>query len=238
MRTQKRYFDEDIRRAEAVLNLAAKEKDKKADPQIVSDLRLSAIGMAIGALDAYLCDAYVDCLTSVLRSYVNGEWKGILPASYAKRALPAGIVLDSSRKHRPLWSLRMAVRKIMERDNVLCIDRVPKLFNGILPDTHKLWAGIVDELLALNSRRFAAFHQWEVAALTGKALAKARKEVIARFQSRLKETIQYRHDWAHNLGWPKTAIHNLTPQQATTRIREVRHFVDVFDRHIEQHRKA
>ncbi len=144
-KTHRRHFDEDISRAEAILATA---KARKGDARVSSDLRLSPVSMAVGAMDAYLCDAYVDCLTAVLRAYVTGQWNGgQLPSHYAKQQLPAGEVLDSSRTERPLWSLRMAARSVMERGNMLTLSRVPEQFNGILPDRHKLWVGLIDRLI-------------------------------------------------------------------------------------------
>jgi len=220
MTTARRHFDEDITRAEAVLAHARSQEQASSPARLIGDIRLSAVAMAVGALDAYFCDAYVDCLTSVLHAYVTSQWVGDLPSSYAKKELPAGVVLDASRPHRPLWSLRMAARTVMERDNVLSVTRVPDLFNGNLAGSHKLWLGVIDQLIALGYKRFTGCYPADIEALSGKALGKAKKKAIATFQERIKSTVQYRHDWAHNLGRPRLAIVDLTHGRACARVRQ------------------
>ena len=79
--TFRRHFDEDIARAESLLDLSggrapAIRKGSRAD-----DIRLSAVAMSVGAMDAYFCDAYVDCLARRLQSF---KASGLpLPKSYA-----------------------------------------------------------------------------------------------------------------------------------------------------------
>jgi hypothetical protein len=234
--THRRHFDEDIARAEAILATA---RSRKGDARLPSDLRLSAVSMAVGAMDAYLCDAYVDCLTAVLRAYVTGQWKDDhLPSHYAKQQLPAGEVLDSSRRVRPLWSLRMAARSVMERGNMLTMSRVPEQFNGVLPDSHKLWVGLIDRLIGFGYKRLTGVTGPEVNKLSGKPLEQAKKRAIKTFFNRISDTIQIRHDWAHNCGRPKTAIKTFSHAQARDRIREIRLFVTAFDDHLQQHRKV
>ncbi len=183
--TPRKHFDEDIYRAEQMLQLAQHMSAKGADTELTRDLYMSALTLGVGAMDAYFSDSYVDCLTKVLRAYIHGMWQGDLPAAYAKRELPAKEMLDSSRMNRPLWSLRMATRKIMERNNMLSIPRVKDEFNGILPASHKLWSGLVDELIACNSKRFTGVTQADMAKLSGKGLEKAKKRAIASFQERV-----------------------------------------------------
>ncbi len=80
--TFRRHFDEDISRAESLLVLAngaapVTRKGRRAD-----EIRLSAVAMAVGAMDAYFCDAYVDCLARRLQSFKSGVLG--LPTSYAQ----------------------------------------------------------------------------------------------------------------------------------------------------------
>ena len=130
--TARRHFDDDIGRASALLVQASKLHNGGAT-RLATDIRSASVAMAVGAMDAYLCDKYVDCLTSVLREYRTGSWPGNLPRFYAKQQLPAGEVLDTSRAARPNWAIRMAARSVMEKDNMLSISRVKDHFNPILP---------------------------------------------------------------------------------------------------------
>jgi hypothetical protein len=190
----------------------------------------------VGALDAYLCDAYVDCLTAVLRAYTQGRWVGALPSAYSKQMLPAGEILKSTRQHRPLWRVRMSARKVMEKDNMLSLSRLEDSFNGILPNNHKLWLDFVPVLAAHNLVRLTRHVAADLAALAGDPLVKAKKQVAAAVKARLEATIQIRHDWIHNCGRPKNAIQDLTHGQAKARMHDIRLFVEDLDDHLESHR--
>ena len=84
----------------------------------------------MGALDAYLCDAFADSLARAMKQ-CRRDGKA-LPAGYAKLAIPAGPLL-SSYKVRPNWGLRMAARAMMEKDNMLQLGRLKDLLNPVLP---------------------------------------------------------------------------------------------------------
>jgi hypothetical protein len=193
--------------------------------------------MAVGSLDAYLCDAYVDCLTAVLRAYAQNTWVGKLPAAYAKQMLPAGEILKSTRRHRPLWRVRMAARKVMEKDNMLALSRIEDCFNGILPPAQKLWLALIPNLTAHNLKRLTKHNAADMAGFAaGKPLEKAQKQVIAAVKARIGKIIQFRHDWIHNCGRPKTAIVDLTHGRAKARIRDIKLFIEDLDDHLTAHR--
>jgi hypothetical protein len=63
------HSNEDIGRAENLLARSHVMEDAGEPGQLYKDVRLSSVALAVGALDAYLSDAYVDCLTAVLRAY-------------------------------------------------------------------------------------------------------------------------------------------------------------------------
>lgn len=237
--TARTHFDEDISRAEQLCEQAKQLEDSGADKRLYGDIRFSAIGMAVGALDAYLCDKYVDCLSSVLKAYSNGDWQGNLPAYYRKQLLPAGEILDRSRESRPLWSIRMAARSIMEKDNMLSIGRVESMFNPILPDNQKVFAALIPVLVGYGWKKLTGPKtDAEIATLTGKSKEKATKKAISVLKERIGQTIQIRHDWIHNCGRPKSSIKDYTDRQTYSRIKEIKALVVKFDQHIEAHRKS
>ncbi|NLE73032.1 MAG: hypothetical protein GX604_00135 [Actinobacteria bacterium] len=88
MLDQVRYLDDDVTRT-----------------QLALDLRVAAIAMAVGAMDAHLCNKYVDCPSTVLKAYAKGRWNGSLPKACADARLPASDVLDTSRKAGPAWGI-------------------------------------------------------------------------------------------------------------------------------------
>jgi len=120
--TARTHFDQDIARAEAVAVQADLLEVQGSAAEVVNDIRLAAVGMAVGALDAYLSDKYVDCLTMALRAYSRGAWRGEFPDPFAKSGLPAGVILDvTKRRVRPAWALRVAARSLMEKESMLKI---------------------------------------------------------------------------------------------------------------------
>jgi len=217
--------------------------------RLVQDVRLSGVALAVGAMDAYLCDAYVDCLSAALQAYRRGTWPSAqLPSYYRRQLLPAGEVLDVSRMQRPLWSIRMAARRVMERDNMLAVSRIESMFNGILPPGQRLWDCMVGPFLQHRRKRFTGDRTAaDIAALAAvrpmtsaaqKRLNEARKAVTARARSRISSTVQLRHDWIHNCGRPKTSIVTKSSSRAWTHVREVGWFVVALDDHLDQHRRA
>jgi hypothetical protein len=114
----RKHFDDDYSRAKS-LHEKAEVMENNGEERLAKDTRLSAVAMSVGAMDAYFCDAYVDCFTSVLRAYANGEWKNSWPNGYLKQDIPAEQALDAlrvspSRSDRPQWALRMTARNIMD----------------------------------------------------------------------------------------------------------------------------
>jgi hypothetical protein len=234
--TFRMHFNDDIARAENILSRSQAMHGAGEPERLCQDLQLSSVALAVGALDAYLCDAYVDCLTAVLRAYVQGRWVGALPSAYSKQMLPVGEILKSTRQHRPLWRVRMAARKVMERDNMLSLSELQDSFNGILPNNQKLWLDFVPVLASHNLVRLTRHVAADLLSLAGEALVRAKKEVAAAVKARLGSTIQIRHDWIHNCGRPKNAIQELSHGQASARIRDIRLFIEDFDDHLEAHR--
>lgn len=234
--TFRTHFNDDINRAENILALSRVMENAGEPERLYKDLRWSSVALAVGALDAYLCDAYVDCLTAVLRAYTQEQWVGALPATYSRQMLPAGEILKSTRQHRPLWRVRMAARKVMEKDNMLSLSRLEDCFNGILPNHKKLWLDFVPVLAAHNLARLTKHVESDLAVLAGDALVQAKKQIAEAVKTRLGTTIQIRHDWIHNCGRPKNAIQDLTHGQAKARIRDIRLFIEDLDNHLDSHR--
>lgn len=234
--TQRVHFNADIARAEALLEKAEQMEVAGEPARLCLDLRSSAVALAVGALDAYFCDAYVDCLSAVLQAYVGNTWTGALPSAFANQQLAAGEVLSTTRQHRPNWSIRMAARKVMAKDNMLSISKLDDKFNGILPANQKLWLTLIPKLVSHNLKRLTKYRAADLAVLTGDPLEKAKKEVVASVKSRIGKIIQFRHDWIHNCGRPKSAIEDLTHGRAHARIRDIRILITEFDDHIQAHR--
>ncbi len=130
----------------------------------------------------------------------------------------------------------MAVKAVMEKDNMYSLSRLDDVFNGILPGSQKLWLGIVPQLAKLSRRRFTKHLTADLAALSGKPLQDAQKALVGSVKKRIGITVQFRHDWIHNCARPKGAIVNYTNGEAKAAMNEIKSLVDIFDAHIEAHR--
>ncbi|WLA08669.1 hypothetical protein [Xanthomonas translucens] len=235
--TARRHFDQDISRALTIHTQASAMGPAPPDPVLKNDLLLSAVAMSVGAMDAYLCDAFVDCLTAALRSYRKGTWTGVFPSGYATQNLPAGILL-TQKASRPDWAIRMAARKLMERQNILSISLVDDLFNPILPPAHKLWLTFIQIIIAHNRTRLTKHTTETIAGLAGKPLEDAKKQATAALKKRIGAIVQDRHDWIHNCARPKSAIKQTNATAAKRAIDDIKLFITTLDDHVETHRRA
>jgi hypothetical protein len=231
--TARAHFDDDIARAQAMLDEAVRLPASRA--AVAVDLRRAAVAFAVGALDAYLCDAYIDCLTRCLRAYRQGTCAK-LPADYGKELLPAGPLLAQHYTSRSNWGLRMAARARMERENLLQVGRVKELFNPVLPAQQKLWLDVIDQYTALGLKRLTTFRAAEILAMPAGQRPTARKQAAAALIRRIGAIVQRRHDIVHNVDRPKVSTQGLTPGQATAMVRDIRYFIQVLDQHLDQHR--
>ena len=235
-RTARKHFDDDISRAETLLALANDGENQLGD-EVNRDLRLAAVAMAVGAMDAYFCDAYADCLTKRLQSAKDGP-KG-LPESYGTRKIPAAVLVNLFEHENENWSLRMAARDIMDKESVLDISKVTGLFNPVLPQERQLWPEVMEPLIARDRKTLTGTTRVQYDAIvTPKDRKKAREAAAGEMKKRLQETIQYRHDWVHNCGRPKSAVKALKPGAASQRISEVRAVVEAVDDHLQAYREV
>lgn len=197
------------------------------------DIGRVSVSFGVGAMDAYLCDAFADTLARCLRSCrQNGH---VLPDGYKKLELPIGPLMTNYRA-RANWGLRMATRALMERDNLLRLSRLRELLNPALPTGKKLWGDLAQDFVDLNRKRIAGYRKGEYAALTGKAKAEGPKTVTHQVMTRMGEIVQRRHDVVHNCDRPKIAKQPMTLGQAKAMLADVHDFVKILDQHLDTHR--
>ena len=228
--TPRNHFDDDISRAWDLHALAVSAEP--ADAPLATDVARVAVAFGVGAMDAYLCDAFTDTLARCLKSCRNGHE---LPNGYAKLELPIGPLMTGYAV-RENWALRMAARALMERDNLLQLGRLKELLNPALPPGHKLWNDIAQEYVDLDRKRLTGFRKSEYAALTGQAKAKAPNKASNAILTRMGEIVQRRHDIVHNCDRPKAAKQWLSLAAAKKMLADVEDFVVVLDEHLETHR--
>lgn len=125
--TALQHFKDDIARAKAMVAHANPLSDATSvDELLRSDLLRSAWMFAVGALDAYFCDAYTDIIAATASS--KSRQPAIkLPEWVHDIKFPLRAILEEYDNEN--WRWRMAARKMMERENVVSLKAVQNLFN-------------------------------------------------------------------------------------------------------------
>lgn len=229
--TARRHFDDDIERAWAIHDLAS--ETLAASTPLADDVGRVSVAFGVGALDAYLCDAFSDTLARCLKSCRRNGHEP--PAGYSKLELPIGPLM-ADYPVRTNWGLRMAARALMERDNLLQLGRLKGLFNPALPPGHKLWLDLTQDFVDLDRKRFAGTRKSDYSSLTGQAKKAGPRKVQAAVLDRMGEIVQRRHDIVHNCDRPKTAKQRLALPKAKKMLVDVHDFVKIIDRHLDAYR--
>jgi hypothetical protein len=227
--TARKHFDEDIARAFALHGESAAATGRG---DIAVDLARSAIVMAVGSLDAYLCDVFIDLLARTLK---HARDQNIAVPAYGNVAMPVGSLLGGY-ETRANWGLRMSARTLMEKDNMLRVSRIKDAVNPGLATGHKLWDDVIAEYIALDRKRLTGIRSWEYNSLSGDRKAKAQKTAGKRLLKRIGDIIQRRHDIVHNCDRPRSAPQRLTTPGAKSMVTDVQSFVMILDKHIDDHR--
>lgn len=236
--TPKRHFDEDIARAAAIVAHASPLPSATPAEQLLrDDLLRNGWMFAVGAMDAYFCDAYVHCITTTLRSK-SLQGSVVLPAFIKNIRIPIGSIL-SAYANRPNWKWRMAARALMERDNVLDLEKITKYFNPFFPDgqNRKLFSEVLDAWILLpraTAHLFGLTGAQFTAVPNGQQKTQARKDAVKHLTKRIGSIIQRRHDCIHNCDRPKSTPQPVgNPGSVRNVIRDVRFLVDSFDAHLD-----
>ena len=112
-----------------------------AEQLLRSDLLRSAWMFAVGAMDAYFCDAYTDVVAA------TASWKSrqpaiVLPEWAYDIKIPIRAVLEEYDYAN--WRWRMAARKMMERENVISLSAIQTLFNKFFRKGHRFFRDLLD----------------------------------------------------------------------------------------------
>jgi len=231
--TPRRHLESDLDRVDALFA----EGEQIADDGVRGDVYRHCVAIAVGAMDAYLCDAYAHLLVSTIRAFNDGKITR-LPKAYANESLPVGPLLGKNYTHRQQWALRMAVRQRMEKDNMLRVSRARTAFNPALPTGQKLWGDIIFDYARLRRKRLTKWTANEIHAASGSARDKMKKAAWGRLTRRIGNIVQRRHDIVHNCDRPKQAPQRMSRGTAKAMIADVRDFVIILDNHLTKHRIA
>ncbi len=232
--TALQHFTEDIARARAMLAHADPlPHATSAEKLLRSDLLRDAWMFAVGALDAYFCDAYSDIIAATASSK-SRQPTIMLPAWVYEVRFPLRAILEQYDNEN--WRWRMAARKMMERENVISLKAVQDLFNKFFRRGQKFFR---DQLDAWMSRPDAKIRLYGIS--QADYLAKpppdkhtAREAAIDQFEERFRTIFQRRHDCIHNCDRPRMSPQPLERGGTVLKvIQDVEFLVNRCDEHID-----
>jgi hypothetical protein len=205
LNTAKSHFDNDIVRAKEL----CKHASQQAASVLQGDISRAAWMMAVGASDAYFCDAYADLIARTLQAK-QIESAVEIPDRLCKLKVPVIAVIRSSQDG---WRWRMAARELIEDESVLSLEKIKALFNHFFRKSHKLFNDATLELWILHpdsrSRRFG-ITPTQYRNLPNSSKATARAGALVHFEDYYDELFQRRHDCIHNCDRPKNALQSIT----------------------------
>lgn len=209
-RTALNHFNSDIARTRALVAHADPLPRSSPGEQLLrSDLLRSAWMFAVGAIDAYFCDAYTDIVAATIISKSRHP-AAVLPDFFYEIRFPVRAILEPYAINQN-WRWRMAARKMMERENVLSLATIQMLFNKFFRKGHRLFRDLIADWIVhtdANKRLFgisrAAFN-----ALPANQTGKALENVQEQMEDRYRDLFQRRHDCIHNCDRPRVSPQSL-----------------------------
>jgi hypothetical protein len=239
-RTALVHFKEDVARARAIVAHADPlPKASDAERLLRSDLFRGAWMFAVGALDAYFCDAYTDVVAATIISKSRHPAM-TLPPFFNRIEFPVRAILESYARNTN-WRWRMAAREMMARENVLKLDRIRDLFNSFCRDGHKFYSDVIDTWIVHSDarRRLFGITATDYLALNpaGKDAARkaARRQMEKRFfeEDSPRSIFQRRHDCIHNCDRPRMTPQSLEKAGTVVKvIEDVEFLINRCDEHI------
>ena len=97
---------------------------------------------AVGALDAYFCDAYTDVVAATIISKNRCPAMAI-PDFFQKIKFPVRAFLEQYSVNEN-WKWRMAAREMMAKENVLSLEEIQSLFKRFLRPQHRFFQDVLE----------------------------------------------------------------------------------------------
>lgn len=200
-----------------------------------SDLLRSAWMFAVGALDAYYSDAYTDVVAATIISK-SRHASMVLPEFFYDIKFPVRAILEPYAINVN-WKWRMAARQMMERENVLSLDTIRRLFNKFFRKGYRFFdENRLDSWITHPEAKKRLFGVTRSAYLKLTGSARDAERINARDQmtERYGVIFQRRHDCIHNCDRPKVAPQPLVVAGTVLKVVEdVEFLVHRSDEHIE-----
>lgn len=204
--TALQHFNEDIGRARAVIAHADPLPAGTPEQEMLrSDLLRSAWMFAVGAIDAYFCDAYTDIVAATIISKSRHP-AAALPEFFYEIRFPVRAILEPYATNQN-WRWRMAARKMMDRENVLSLQAIQSLFNKFFRVGHRFFRDCIGGWIAhpdAKKRLFGITHA-SFNALAANRRNQALHDAQRQMEERFRDIFQRRHDCIHNCDRPKVS---------------------------------
>jgi hypothetical protein len=231
--TPRQHFQEDIERAKAIVTHARPlPHATDAEKSLRSDLFRSAWMFAVGALDAYFCDAYTDVIAAMASSKSRQPVIRLPEWAYDIK-FPLRAVLEEYDNTN--WRWRMAARKMMERENVISLSAIQTLFNKFFRNGHKFFRDVLDTWMSRADARIRLFgvSRTDYLAMTAPDKHTATEAAIDQFEERFRTIFQRRHDCIHNCDRPRVSPQPLDKDGTVLKvIQDIEFLVNRCDEHI------
>jgi hypothetical protein len=231
--TALQHFEQDIARASAIVAHADPlPRTNTAEGLLRSDLLRSAWMFAVGAMDAYFCDAYTDVVAATASSK-SRQPAITLPEWAYDIKVPIRAVLEEYDNAN--WRWRMAARKMMEREHVISLSAVQTLFNKFFRTGYKFFRDLLDAWISRPDSKIRLFgvSRVDYVAMNDGDRHSARNRAIELFDERFRTIFQRRHDCIHNCDRPRMSPQPLDKGGTVLKvIQDVEYLVHRCDEHI------
>lgn len=226
------HFTQDITRAKALKTHA--ETLPAASSDLADDIYRASWMMAVGAMDAYFCDAFADVLAKILNAK-NLDPNIKLTDKIKSIKLPINTLLQIHGSSSS-WRWRNAARDLIEKDNVLSLTKVKDLFNHIMDDTNKLLdKGMMEHWLLKRGakQRLVGIAPTAYRRLSDKDKNTQKKAMLEKLTQRFTLIIQRRHDCIHNCDRPKVTLLRISSMEVQKTIEDIEFLVTELNQHID-----
>jgi len=204
----------------------------EAEKLLRDDILRSAWMFAVGAMDAYFCDAYADLIASTLMAKSNmaknDQDTFALPDFVGKIEIPVTAVLEDYAV-RQNWKWRMAARRKMADENSLDIGTIKGWFNKFCRPDQTLFKDVVPAWIGkvgATARLFGIAPQ----NYTAQKQDLANKGLLTRF----KNIVQRRHDCIHTCDRPASQPQPIKSEGTVKNVvKDIEFIVEQSDAHID-----
>lgn len=229
------HFHQDATRSRAIVAHAdLLPRIVAAEETLRSDLLRSGWMFAVGALDAYFCDAYTDIVAATIIAK-HRQPDIALPEFFLEIRFPVRAILERYDQHEN-WRWRMAARRMMEREQVIRLATIQSLFNKFFRKGHRLFGDVLESWIVhpnAKKRLFGVTRQAFATLATAKDKAAAVGAAQDQMEDRFRAIFQRRHDCIHNCDRPRVAPQPLKLAATVTKvIQDVEFLVHRCDEHV------